>query len=590
MVTTTTTALRPDEVREGLERAGVGRGDLVGLVLRHGVGLGLAARGHRWSVAAPRPAEVVAAVEEALRPRWVWWSAHETAATVVAAGGRVATCWDVAAAHRLLAGGSTADPAQVWAALHRLDPGSVPRTGQLDLLAPVAAGSGGDPEVPVDEAGHLRAEWAAGGWARTPDRMAAWADLVLRAHALQDAALAGLEVGGDPVATARSESAAELLCVELGRSGLPLDRAVAESLLTALVGPRPTDPAHEAALRRARDQLVLRHVPSTSDHDQTDLRNPADVRAALAGVGIDLPDTRSWRLEPWRGQHPLVDALITWRKADRLVTTYGYTWLDSQVGPDGRLRGRWSGSDGAAGRMSAGAGLHNLPAELRPAVAAEPGHVLVRADLGQIEPRVLAAVSGDPALAAATADDDLYLPVAHRLGVQRAVAKIAVLAAMYGQTSGTAGQALAGLESAYPVAMGYLGAAYDAGRAGRHVRTHGGRLVRMPVLTTAGDEHAARAAVNGRGRYARNAVVQGAAAELFKAWAVTVRAGAAPLGATVVMCLHDELLVHCPVGRADQVSDLLDDALQAVGSRWAAGRGVRFVADISVVDRWSDAK
>ena len=36
-----------------------------------------------------------------------------------------------------------------------------------------------------------------------------------------------------------------------------------------------------------------------------------------------------------------------------------------------------------------------MPAEMRPAVVAEPGHVFIRADLGQIEPRVLAAVSGD---------------------------------------------------------------------------------------------------------------------------------------------------------------------------------------------------
>ena len=216
--------------------------------------------------------------------------------------------------------------------------------------------------------------------------------------------------------------------------------------------------------------------------------------------------------------------------------------------------------------------------------------MLVRADLGQIEPRVLAAVSGDRALAAATADDDLYLPVARRLGVERAVAKIAVLAAMYGQTSGTAGQALAGLESAYPVAMGYLGSAYDAGRAGRHVRTHGGRLVRMPVLTAGGDENAARAAVNGRGRFARNAVVQGAAAELFKAWAVTVRAGlrAGPRtqGAQIVLCLHDELLVQVPHEGASDVQALLHQGLQDVSARWHA----RFVAEVSTVQRWSEAK
>ena len=61
----------------------------------------------------------------------------------------------------------------------------------------------------------------------------------------------------------------------------------------------------------------------------------------------------------------------------------------------------------------------NLPADLRSAVVAEPGHAFVRADLGQIEPRILAAVSGDSALAAATLDADMYAPVARRLGVSR---------------------------------------------------------------------------------------------------------------------------------------------------------------------------
>jgi DNA polymerase-1 len=164
---------------------------------------------------------------------------------------------------------------------------------------------------------------------------------------------------------------------------------------------------------------VLREVPGAAD---IDLRNPAQVRALLYNVGIDLPDTRAWRLEAFRGAHPVIERLLSWRKAERIATTYGYSWLDEHVGTDGRLRGDWSGSDGAAGRMTATAGLHNMPADLRAAVAAEPGQVFVRADLGQIEPRVLAAVSGDPALARATADDDLYAPVAHRLGVERSVA------------------------------------------------------------------------------------------------------------------------------------------------------------------------
>ncbi len=68
--------------------------------------------------------------------------------------------------------------------------------------------------------------------------------------------------------------------------------------------------------------------------------------------------------------------------------------------------------------------------------------MFVRADLGQIEPRVLAAVSGDQALTVATRADDLYAPVAAQLGVRGPVAKVAVLGAMYGQTTGHGAQAL----------------------------------------------------------------------------------------------------------------------------------------------------
>jgi len=307
----------------------------------------------------------------------------------------------------------------------------------------------------------------------------------------------------------------------------------------------------------------------------------------LARIGVDVPDTRSWRLEPLRAAHPGVDALLTWRKAERIATTYGYGWLDRHVGADGRLRGTWSGSDGAAGRMTAQAGLHNLPAELRPAVVAEPGHVFVRADLGQVEPRVLAAVSGDDALAQATLDPDLYSPVAARLGCARDVAKVAVLAAMYGQTSGTAGAALEGLDRAYPVAMRHLRAAEEAGRAGRDVRTYGGRLVRMWPLPA----DAEPAALTSRGRYARNAVVQGSAAELFKMWAVTVRAGLTGAGGgEIVLCLHDELLLHVPEPCAQAVVALVKDALAQTGRRWASGSPVRFAVDVREIRRWSDAK
>ena len=50
------------------------------------------------------------------------------------------------------------------------------------------------------------------------------------------------------------------------------------------------------------------------------------------------------------------------------------------------------------------------------------------------------------------------------------------------------------------------------------------------------------------------------------------------------------LLVHAPEQVADEVAALLHDVLGSTAARWAAGSGVRFVADVSVVRRWSDAK
>ena len=94
------------------------------------------------------------------------------------------------------------------------------------------------------------------------------------------------------------------------------------------------------------------------------------------------------------------------------------------------------------------------------------------------------------------------------------------------------------------------------------------------------------------GRYGRNAMVQGAAAELFKRWAVTLRARLAGhgLAAAIVLCLHDELLVHAPEADGDAVARLVADCLQEAAAGWAPDDAVRFVADLSVVPRWSDAK
>jgi len=533
-------------------------------------------------------AKEVTRVEHDRHPRWVFWSAQADANPLVSNGIHLDRCWDIAEAHRIQVGGRAADPALAWATACRLATSDLPRASGGDLFDFAAednTGDPGDPESPVRSDGYLRPEATAGTWQTSPRRVLAWAETAVDAATRQIAALT--ELSPRAVSTGQSESGAALLCVELASTGLPVDRPAMKRLIEDSAGPRPNDEARAREIRRERDGRVLRHAPG---RESTDLRNPLQVRDLLASVGVVVPDTRAWRLEPFRDTHPMVEALLTWRKAERIATTYGYHWLDSNIGPDDRLRGAWTASDGAAGRMTAQNGLHNLPTPLRPAIAAHPGHVFVRSDLGQIEPRVLAAVSGDMDFARATQADDLYAPVGAALKVDRPVAKIAVLAAMYGQTSGTAGEALKGLERAYPTAMSYLQRAYDSGVAARAVRTYGGRRIPMwdnPVDAPPGSLPSMTAS---RGRFARNAVVQGAAAELFKAWAATVRLTTRHLGARIVLCLHDELLVHVPIEAADEVAAAVDVALIASARRWTGSSTVRFVSDTSVIARWSDAK
>ena len=254
-----------------LNLAGVGQGDLVGLMASADGAVAATEGGAEWA----GQAADVAVADEMVRPRWAVWS-QETARTLAGQGIRLATCWDVAAAHRLLFGGWRADPEYAWACLHGQSPDQVPVVaGAPDLFS------------------------AADG---VPDAPPLGAAAALEAAGLQLASLTE-QGGGNRISTARCESTAELLCAELSADGLPVDRAVAERLLAEITGPRPRGPADAAAIRAARDARVLRHAPAGAAGD---LRSPVQVKALLAAAGIDVPDTRAGRLAQFRESSPLV--------------------------------------------------------------------------------------------------------------------------------------------------------------------------------------------------------------------------------------------------------------------------------------------
>jgi DNA polymerase-1 len=258
-------------------------------------------------------------------------------------------------------------------------------------------------------------------------------------------------------------------------------------------------------------------------------------------------------------------------------------------------------------------------------VVADPGHVLVVADAAQLEPRVLAALAGDRAFAAAAGTGDLYEALAGAFGGDRAKAKVALLSAMYGGTGGEAGQLLAVLRSRFPLASRYVEAAARAGEEGRVVRSRLGRTCPPPSdawrgLTAEPDDpdaqeaHAGRS-VRARGRFTRNFVVQASAAD----WAIVLlaglrrrlaamsgpgeRAGAAaavpgrtlPPGAPgtaarLVFFQHDEVIVHCPENLAGAVTAAVSEAAQEAGRLVFGPTPVRFPVTTAVVTSYGEAK
>ena len=73
-------------------------------------------------------------------------------------------------------------------------------------------------------------------------------------------------------------------------------------------------------------------------------------------------------------------------------------------------------------------------------------------------------------------------------------------------------------------------------------------------------------------------------------WAITVRRRVRELNAQIVLCLHDELLVHTPLEHAEEVAGQVGEAIGEAAFYWSPEPNVHFVADVSIVRRWSEAK
>ena len=239
-------------------------------------------------------------------------------------------------------------------------------TGAPANLFSEASNEGGDPDEPIRPDGHLRLEWVDGGWSTAPGRLAKWAHAALEVALVQQAMLAKLP--GRPLAgaTARSESTAELLCAELSVDGLPMDRSAAEGILAGLIGPRPRsgerssrDPHHPR--RRSPPSAPPRcggrsAQPGPGPGGARQRRRRGARHPGLAAPRCP-PRPSDRRCPPGLAQDRTDRHHLRLRVARRAISA-------RTAGCEGCGRG----CDGAAGRMTASAGLHNMPAEIRGAV------------------------------------------------------------------------------------------------------------------------------------------------------------------------------------------------------------------------------
>lgn len=521
--------------------------------------------------------------------RWVWRSTAEVYPRLLATGVRVERCYDIEDAETLLLGheGRYGEPRSAAAALARLRGGPVPSDPPQRAAEPGSQSPLFEPQavhVPLTDLVEVYAEQQ-----RRHDRTAHPDRMRLLTAA---------------------ESAGMLVAAEMNRSGLPWSADVHRALLHEMLGERYAGGGEPRRLAELADEVSA----AFGRRVRPDL--PADVIKAFAQAGIKVRSTRRWEIESV--DHPAVKPLIEYKKLYRIWVAHGWSWLQDWV-RDGRFRPEFLAGGTVTGRwVTNGGGGLQIPKVIRRAVVADPGWRLVVADADQMEPRVLAAISRDPGLMeVAGRESDLYQSVSDRaFSGDRAQAKLAVLGAVYGQTSGDGLKNLAALRRRFPKAVAYVDDAARAGEEGRLVRTWLGRTC-PPVagVTADADEEAgipipdtdepaegsgpqewgrgygyASTNARARGRFARNFVVQGSAADWTLLLLAALRQSCAGMAAELVFFQHDEVIVHCPQEEAEAVATAIREAAELAGRLTFGQTPVRFPFTTAVVECYADAK
>lgn len=314
-------------------------------------------------------------------------------------------------------------------------------------------------------------------------------------------------------------------------------------------------------------------------------------------------------LESLRFAHPAVGLLLEYRQLAKLKSTY-CDGLLKVVGEDGRIHSTFNQAETRTGRLSSTEpNLQNIPVrseegrQFRRFFKARKGYVLCDADYSQIELRVLAHVADDKNMISAfksgtdihtvTASEVFSIPIDMVTPTMRSHAKAVNFGIVYGigafslakdigVTRAEADRYIKGYLATYPQVDEYMKRVIDDAKRDGYVTTMFGRRRYLPELS------APNAVIRSFGeRVARNAPIQGAAADIIKIAMIRVsdRLAAEGLDARLILQVHDELIVEAREEQAKRVCDILVDEMEN-----AAVLSSGLSVDVGSGNTWYEAK
>ncbi|MEX2527016.1 MAG: DNA polymerase I [Gemmatimonadota bacterium] len=308
--------------------------------------------------------------------------------------------------------------------------------------------------------------------------------------------------------------------------------------------------------------------------------------------------------------HELPRQLMEYRQLEKLRSTY-VDAFPQLVNPEtGRIHASFNQTVAATGRLSSSdPNLQNIPIrtavgrEIRKGFVADPGHVFLAADYSQVELRILAHFSGDPAFVAAFREGkDVHRETAAVIfgvlasevtGEMRARAKTINFATLYGQGDFSLGRQL-GLtrEEArgfideyfqrFAGVREFLDQQVETAREKGYVETLAGRRRYIPELESKNWN------IRQFGeRIAQNTPIQGTAADLIKVAMTRLQDELDSSGSTarLLVQVHDELLFEVPEGELDDLQSRVVAAMEG-----AMELNVPLAVDVGHGKTWFDCK